>query len=109
MSEIAGNESRGLINRILGVVEFAGNKLPDPAVLFLLLLFVTWGVSYFLAPIEFTEVSPKTGEPIPQELLDRVRAWIGLPPLQPDLSWLDDLLFDEREIPVSLYAFDHAG
>ena len=46
------------------MIEYAGNKLPDPAVLFLLLLLITWGVSYLLAPLEFTEVNPRTGEPI---------------------------------------------
>ena len=64
MSDSANNGSKGLINRVLGVIEFAGNKLPDPAVLFLLLLFITWGISYAVAPIEFTEINPKTGEPI---------------------------------------------
>ncbi len=57
-------ESKGLINRILGVIEYAGNKLPDPAMLFLILLLLTWVVSYFLAPVQFTEVKPRTEEPI---------------------------------------------
>ena len=64
MPATSTNASRGFINRILGFIEFAGNKLPDPAVLFLLLLFVTWGVSYVMAPIEFSEINPKTSLPI---------------------------------------------
>jgi aminobenzoyl-glutamate transport protein len=55
---------KGLITRVLKAIEFAGNKLPDPAVLFLILLVATWILSHFLAPIEFTEVNPKTEEPI---------------------------------------------
>ncbi len=64
MSDTPANESTGFINRTLGVIEYAGNKLPDPAVLFLLLLFATWGISYFVAPVEFSEINPRTGEPI---------------------------------------------
>lgn len=64
MNANSTNASSGLVNRILGVIEYAGNKLPDPAVLFLLLLFVTWGISYLLAPVQFTEINPKTEEPI---------------------------------------------
>ncbi len=64
MPDISANGSRGFINRILGVIEFAGNKLPDPAVLFLLLLIATWIFSYFVAPVQFTEVHPTTFEPI---------------------------------------------
>lgn len=54
----------GLLNRILNGIEVAGNKLPDPAILFLILMVATWVVSAALAPVEFTEVHPKTGEQI---------------------------------------------
>lgn len=64
MADTSTNGSRGLINRALGAIEYAGNKLPDPAVLFLLLLFATWIISYFLAPVAFTEINPRTGEEI---------------------------------------------
>ena len=33
---------KGLLNRFLTAIEVVGNKLPDPAILFLLLLFLTW-------------------------------------------------------------------
>ncbi len=52
------------INKGLNAIEVIGNKLPDPALLFLILLFLTWGASYFLADIQFTEVNPKSAEPI---------------------------------------------
>lgn len=38
--------------------------LPDPAALFLILLFVVWGLSALLAPMQFAELDPRTGEPL---------------------------------------------
>ena len=49
---------------LLGWIERIGNKLPDPAILFLLALIVVWILSALLAPIEFTEINPRDGEPI---------------------------------------------
>ena len=53
-----------LAQRTLDFVEWLGNKLPDPALLFLCSLFITWGVSAWLAPISFAELDPRTKEPI---------------------------------------------
>ena len=47
-----------MTQRFLDVVEWVGNKLPDPAFLFLFALFITWGVSAWLAPVEFAELDP---------------------------------------------------
>ncbi len=55
---------KGLLNRFLTAIEVVGNKLPDPAILFLLLLFLTWIASALLAPVQFTEIDPNTGEAI---------------------------------------------
>lgn len=55
---------RGALARALDVVERVGNKLPDPAVLFLLLMVVVWVVSWLLSGIEFNETHPATGDPI---------------------------------------------
>ena len=52
------------IDRALNWIERAGNTLPDPAALFLILLFVVWGLSALLAPFTFTEIDPRSGEPI---------------------------------------------
>ncbi|HEX6309483.1 MAG TPA: AbgT family transporter [Longimicrobiales bacterium] len=52
------------IDRALDWIERVGNMLPDPAALFLILLFIVWGLSALLAPIAFTEIHPRTGEPI---------------------------------------------
>ena len=52
------------MNRLLGGIERIGNKLPDPAMLFLISLFVVWGLSALLAPVQFTDLDPRSGEPI---------------------------------------------
>jgi len=54
--------ARGWIARSLDLVERVGNKLPDPAVLFLLLMFAAWAVSWALSGVSFTEVDPRTGQ-----------------------------------------------
>ena len=60
----AGGARGGFVARALNVIEDAGNRLPDPAILFLLLLVLTWIASALLAPIEFAETNPRTGEPL---------------------------------------------
>ncbi|MBK8285863.1 MAG: AbgT family transporter [Ahniella sp.] len=55
---------RGLFARFLDWVERVGNRLPDPAMLFLLLMFVVWAVSWWLSGVQFSEVDPRTGQPI---------------------------------------------
>ncbi len=51
--------SKGLFDRFLDVIEKVGNKLPDPAVLFLLALLATWVASMVLAGAEVKV--PKAG------------------------------------------------
>ncbi len=61
----AGNgKPKGLLDRFLTAIEVVGNKLPDPAILFLLLLFLTWIASALLAPVQFADIHPVTGEPV---------------------------------------------
>jgi aminobenzoyl-glutamate transport protein len=48
----------------LGAVERIGNKLPDPAVLFIALLFVVWLLSWLLSYFTYSFIDPRTGEPI---------------------------------------------
>ena len=52
----------GRLERLLGTVERVGNKLPDPAVLFILLLGIVWALSWLLSGIDFNVVDPRTGE-----------------------------------------------
>ncbi len=54
----------GLLNRILDWIERAGNRLPDPAILFFLFLLATWAFSALLSGVEFSAIDPRTGEPI---------------------------------------------
>lgn len=44
----------GRVAQLLGWVERIGNRLPDPAMLFVIALFTVWAVSWLLAGYEFT-------------------------------------------------------
>ena len=55
---------RGAIARFLDTVERVGNKLPDPAMLFLLLMLAVWALSWALSGIDFEAIDPRTGAPI---------------------------------------------
>ena len=48
----------------LGTVERVGNKLPDPAMLFVGLLFIVWVLSWLLSYLTFNFIDPRSGEPI---------------------------------------------
>ena len=54
----------GMIDRFLNIIEVVGNKLPDPAVLFLLLMFFIWLLSWPLSMMEFDALNPITDKPI---------------------------------------------
>ena len=53
-----------LMMRILNSIEKIGNKLPDPAVLFFVLMIVVWLLSMFLSNMTFSEIDPRNGQPI---------------------------------------------
>ncbi|WP_437274960.1 AbgT family transporter [Sorangium sp. So ce375] len=57
------DEIRGA-SRILDALERAGNKLPDPAVLFVLLAAVVVVLSAGLATLQFSEIDPRTKQPL---------------------------------------------
>ena len=46
--------------RWLDRLERFGNRLPDPVVLFLFVLFIVWAVSALLAPVQFQETDPRS-------------------------------------------------
>lgn len=50
--------------RFLDAVERLGNKLPDPAMLFILLLGVVMALSWALSMVSFDIVNPRTGAPV---------------------------------------------
>lgn len=54
--------SRGAPGGFLGTVERVGNKLPDPAVLFIALLFFVWILSWLLSYMTFDVIDPRSGE-----------------------------------------------
>ncbi|CAN5905444.1 AbgT family transporter [soil metagenome] len=56
--------SKSFLTRFLDGIERVGNKLPDPAILFFVLLLVVWVLSAILAGVQFTEVDPRTQAPI---------------------------------------------
>ena len=56
--------ARGWLDPFLDFIEWAGNRLPDPAVLFLLALVATWFMSAALSTVEFTDTDPRTQKPI---------------------------------------------
>ncbi|MCE2944186.1 MAG: AbgT family transporter [Lysobacteraceae bacterium] len=67
MSQPAAPESaapRGALMRFLDGVEKVGNKLPDPAMLFILLLGVVMVLSWALSMVSFEIVNPRTGAPV---------------------------------------------
>lgn len=51
-------------DRVLNTIERLGNKLPDPAALFFILLILVWVTSALLAPVEFTDIDPRTNQPL---------------------------------------------
>jgi len=78
--------------RALDGVERVGNKLPDPAVLFLLAMLLTWVASWLLSGVAFTEIDPRNNEPIRvKDMLEgssltafmgeMVRTFVNFPPL----------------------------
>ncbi len=54
----------GFVQRSLAAVERIGNRLPDPAVLFIALLFITWLLSWVLSYFDFGVADPRSGEPL---------------------------------------------
>jgi aminobenzoyl-glutamate transport protein len=60
-SHTAALPNRGL-TKALDFVERAGNKLPDPAVLFFLLMLAAWIISALLSGMSFTEIDPRSGK-----------------------------------------------
>jgi len=55
---------RGGLYKALDMIERVGNKLPDPAVLFLLLLVAVWVISWIMSNFTFSEIDPRSSEAI---------------------------------------------
>jgi len=63
-TESTATEKKIFITKILDKVERAGNKLPDPAILFFVLMLIIWGLSAIFSTVEFAEIDPTTGNAI---------------------------------------------
>lgn len=63
MNTSTGPEA-GITQRVLATVERVGNKLPDPAVLFIALLFIVWVLSWALSFFDWGVIDPRSGEPL---------------------------------------------
>lgn len=85
-------KAKSSLDRFLDFIENAGNKLPDPAMLFLILLLITWGLSAVLAPINFNAfdqmngqeirvINLLTGEKLAAFLSNMIAIFINFPPL----------------------------
>ncbi|MGE3804659.1 MAG: AbgT family transporter [Gemmataceae bacterium] len=51
---------RGWTDRTLDIIEHLGNRLPDPIMLFLFALVITWLASAWLSTMSFSEIDPRT-------------------------------------------------
>jgi aminobenzoyl-glutamate transport protein len=60
--------AKGVVTFALDLLERLGNKLPDPAVLFLLGMLITWVLSSWLSGFQFQELDPRNNQPI--EIVD---------------------------------------
>ena len=58
------NEPRSMVVRFLDTIEWLGNKLPDPAVLFLFGIITVWILSAWLSGYTFTETVPGKTDPV---------------------------------------------
>lgn len=58
------NEKKSIFARFLGGVEYVGNKIPDPMLLFVALSLITVVLSWILSAIGFSGVNPATGETV---------------------------------------------
>lgn len=57
-------EKKSFVSKALDFIEKKGNKLPDPAILFFILMIGIWVLSAFLSSASFSEIDPRTQTPI---------------------------------------------
>jgi aminobenzoyl-glutamate transport protein len=61
---VTSDKKRSPVVAFLDSIEWLGNKLPDPAVLFVIGILGIWVLSFFCSAIPFTETLPGKSEPI---------------------------------------------
>ncbi len=52
------------LSRALNAIERVGNKLPDPAILFALLMVTVWIASWLMSSMQFSDIDPRSQQPI---------------------------------------------
>lgn len=62
--EATEQTKKGFLNKALDFIEKKGNKLPDPAVLFLSLMLLIWVLSAIFSNFTFSEIDPRNGQAI---------------------------------------------
>ena len=62
-ANLPSNLKRRWIDRFLDAIQRLGNRLPDPALIFLWALLLVWMLSALLSPIEFEYLDPRTAGP----------------------------------------------
>lgn len=55
---------KGFVAKALDFIERKGNKLPDPAILFFVLMLLIWVLSAFFSTVSFAEIDPRSQAPI---------------------------------------------
>jgi len=91
MADLTGRPQT-VLDRFLNALERVGNRLPDPAVLFVIALALVWLLSALLAPVAFPEIDPRTKEPIRVQsqltgaalaafMANMVNVFVNFPPL----------------------------
>lgn len=58
----SATDSNPLLTRVLTWIEAAGNRLPDPAVLFASLMLLVWLLSWWLSGMQWDVIDPRTGQ-----------------------------------------------
>ena len=92
MTKDSTQVKQGAVQRFLALVEQLGNRLPDPAALFVIALLLVWGASFLLAGYEFTVPAADgervltvqnqlTGTSLATFLSTMVRTFTGFAPL----------------------------
>lgn len=56
--------SQGMVTRFLNSIERVGNKLPDPAIIFLIAMVLIWFLSWLFSGTSFDAIDPRTGQAI---------------------------------------------
>ncbi|CAM3946664.1 AbgT family transporter [Pseudoalteromonas byunsanensis] len=63
-SQANGEVNNGAVTRFLNFIERVGNKLPDPAMIFLFSMLLIWLLSWLFSTTQFESIDPRTGQAI---------------------------------------------